>query len=103
MQGLGTEGGPENPIWTFAKKWNVSNTYSDYDSILTYNETGAVNFTYLIDDFEDAWSTFEQTAGTILTENLQDRSMRAGISAAGFKPKKNMAAQAAEWWEWGKI
>jgi polyamine oxidase len=36
----------------------------------------------------------------ILTENLQDRSTRAGISAAGYKPKYNMAAQAVEWWEW---
>ena len=26
--------------------------------------------------------------------------MRAGISLAGWKPKKNMAAQAVEWWMW---
>ncbi|PVI02146.1 polyamine oxidase-like protein [Periconia macrospinosa] len=100
IQGLGTEGGPENPIWTFGKKYNISNTYSDYESILTYNETGAVDFTNLIGDFETAWTDFEQAAGTILTENLQDRSFRAGLSQAGWKPKKNMAAQAAEWWEW---
>ncbi|KAF2656312.1 polyamine oxidase-like protein [Lophiostoma macrostomum CBS 122681] len=100
VQGLGTEGGPENPIWTFAKKYNVSNEYSNYSSIASFNETGAVDYLSLIDDFEDAWSIFEQNAGYVLTENLQDTSMRAGISLAGFKPKKNMMAQAVEWWEW---
>ncbi|KAF2644543.1 polyamine oxidase-like protein [Massarina eburnea CBS 473.64] len=100
VQGLGTESGPENPVWTFAKQYNISNTYSDYDSILTYNETGAVNFTNLIDKFEDVWTEFEQNAGTIITENLQDPSFRAGLWQAGWKPKKSMAAQAVEWWEW---
>jgi polyamine oxidase len=100
VQGLGVEGGPENPIWTFAKQYNISNTYSDYDSILTYNETGPVNYTSLLDDFEDVWTVFEQEAGTLLTTNQQDRNMRAGVSLAGWKPKKNMMAQAVEWWEW---
>ncbi|KAF4312532.1 Amine oxidase [Botryosphaeria dothidea] len=100
IQGLVTEGGPENPIWTLGKKYNVTNTYSNYSSILTYNETGAVDYTSLLDDFEDAYATAEQNAGYIVTENLQDMSTRAGFSLAGWKPKKNMAAQAVEWWEW---
>ena len=100
VQGLGSDGGPENPIWTFAKEYNITNEYSDYDSIETFNETGAVNYTDLIDDFEDAWSTFEQNAGYILTENLQDTSFRAGLSLVDWKPKKDMAKEAVEWWEW---
>lgn len=28
VQGLGSPGGPENPIWTFAKQYNISNTVS---------------------------------------------------------------------------
>ncbi|KAB2579355.1 Polyamine oxidase [Lasiodiplodia theobromae] len=100
IQGLGSEGGPENPIWTMGKKYNVTNTYSNYSSILTYNETGAVDFTYLLDEFEDAYAIAEQNAGYIVTENLQDTSTRVGFSLAGWKPKKNMAAQAVEWWEW---
>ncbi|KAL1652017.1 hypothetical protein SLS58_000140 [Diplodia intermedia] len=100
IQGLGSEGGPENPIWTMGKKYNVTNTYSNYSSILTYNETGAVDFTDLLDDFEDAYAIVEQNAGYVVTENLQDSSVRAGFSLAGWKPKKNMAAQAVEWWEW---
>jgi polyamine oxidase len=102
VQGLGGQNGPENPIWTLAKKYNVTNTYSNYSSILTYNETGPVDYTSLLSDYEDqAWSIFEQKAGTILTENLQDRSMRAGLIQAGWTPKKlDMAAQAVEWWMW---
>jgi polyamine oxidase len=59
VQGLVSEGGPENPIWTLAKKYNLTNTFSDYSSILTYDETGAVNYTYLLDDYEDSYSTRE--------------------------------------------
>ncbi|KAL8713292.1 MAG: hypothetical protein Q9220_002491 [cf. Caloplaca sp. 1 TL-2023] len=73
--------------------------YSDYDSIETFNETGAVDFTDLLDDYEDAYSTLEQDAGYILTQNLQDRSVRSGLSLAGWKPAKDPAAQAVEWWE----
>ncbi|ORY08078.1 hypothetical protein BCR34DRAFT_488952, partial [Clohesyomyces aquaticus] len=100
VQGLGTEGGPENPIWTEAKRYNITNTFSDYDSILTYNETGYVNYSSLLSTFEDSYATMEQAAGVLLSKNLQDQSTRAGLSLAGWKPKKNMAAQAVEWWEW---
>ncbi|KAL8825779.1 MAG: hypothetical protein Q9191_004200 [Dirinaria sp. TL-2023a] len=74
--------------------------YSDYDSIETFNETGAVNFTYLLDEYEDAYSTVEQDAGYMITENLQDRSFRSGLSLAGWKPRQNKAQQAVEWWEY---
>lgn len=99
VQGLVSEGGPENPIWTLAKKYNLTNTYSDYSSILTYDQTGAVNYTYLLDDYEDSYAILEQDAGDILVQDLEDRSYRAGLSLAGWKPKKNMQQQAAEWWE----
>ncbi|KAI4252646.1 MAG: hypothetical protein LQ352_004169 [Teloschistes flavicans] len=82
-----------------AKKYNLTNTYSDYSALTTFNETGAVNFTGLLDDFEDAYSTLEQDAGDILTQNLQDRSVRSGLSLAGWKPGKDAAAQAVEWWQ----
>ncbi|KAI4179106.1 MAG: hypothetical protein LQ348_005463, partial [Seirophora lacunosa] len=73
--------------------------YSDYHSLTTFNETGPVNFTGLLGDYEDAYSTLEQDAGRILTQNLQDRSVRSGLSLAGWKPEKDTASQAVEWWE----
>lgn len=100
VQGLGSPGGPVNPIWTLAQKYNLSNTYSNYSSILTYNETGYTDYSSLLDDFEDAYSSLEQDAGYILTQNLQDRSIRAGLMLADWKPKR-MEQQAVEWWEWG--
>lgn len=80
-------------------KADYERRYSDYSSIATYNETGAVNFTSLLDDYEDAYADLEQDAGYILTQNLQDRSVRSGLSLAGWKPGKDAASQAVDWWE----
>ncbi|TAQ83149.1 hypothetical protein B7494_g8527 [Chlorociboria aeruginascens] len=101
VQGLGTpdSGGPENPIWTLAKKWGLHNTYSNYSSIETFDETGAVDFSANLDTFEDAYAGVEEQAGVILVEDLQDVSMRTGLGVSGWKPKKDMRMQAAEWWE----
>lgn len=100
IQGLGTEGGPENPIWTFSKQSNLSNTYSDFSSILSYDKDGYNNFTDLIDEFEGYWDIFEQNAGTILTENLQDRSLRAGLMQSGWRAGLDAHRKAVEWWQW---
>lgn len=100
IQGLGAEGAPENPIWTFSKQSNLSNTYSDFSSILSYDKTGYNNFTDLIDQFESYWDIFEQNAGTILTENLQDRSLRAGLIQSGWRAGQDAHRKAVEWWQW---
>ena len=100
IQGLGTEGGPENPVWTFSNQSNLSNAYSDFSSILSYDWTGENNFTGLIDVFEGYWDIFEQNAGTILTENLQDRSLRAGLMQSGWRPGLDAHRKAVEWWMW---
>jgi polyamine oxidase len=89
ISGLGVEGGPENPIWTFAKQANLSSTNSDTSSVLTYDSTGYKNFTGMIDEYEERWKVFEQIAGTIMTENLQDRSMRAGSWESGWRPQQD--------------
>jgi polyamine oxidase len=86
-----------------AQKYGVNNTYSNYSSIATYDETGANDYSDLLDDFENAYSVLEQAAGSILSENLQDLSVRAGLSLSGWKPRKDMKMQAVEWWEWGMI
>lgn len=92
----------ENPIWTFAKKWDLNNTYSNYSSILTYNETGYTDYTSLLDEFETMYEGAAEQAGILLKENLQDQTARTGLALAGWKPKKDdMKRQAVEWWEWG--
>lgn len=92
----------ENPIWTFGKKWGLNNTYSNYSSILTYNETGYTDYTALLDEYEEKYDAAAEQAGIILKENYQDMTVRSGLSLAGWKPKRDdMTAQAVEWWEWG--
>jgi polyamine oxidase len=58
-----------------------------------------VDFAAAIDYFNDNYyATYEQDAGRILVENLQDTSARAAFSLAGWKPRKDPIAQAVEWW-----
>jgi polyamine oxidase len=99
ISGLGVEGGPENPVWTFSKQVNLTSAYSDTSSIMTFDSTGANNFTNIIDEYEQIWTIFEKNAGTILTENLQDRSMRAGLWQSGWRPR-DAHHKAVEWWMW---
>ena len=98
IQGLQTDDGPINPIWALAQKYGIKNTYSDYDSIETFDQTGSVNYTDLLTELDDAYTEYEVDAGYIITDNLQDTSVRAGLSLAGWKPKKDMRKQAVEWW-----
>lgn len=102
IQGLGASDpdAPENPVWTFSKKWNVSNIYSDYDSILTYDQTGANNYSDILDDYDDASDIAVADAGYLLAENLQDISARTGLSLAGWKATGDMHMAAVEWWNW---
>jgi len=105
VQGLdsGVPGGPVNPIWLLAQKYNLSNTYSDYDSILTYDQNGYNDYTDILVAFEDAYAILEEDAGYILMDNLQDRSTRAGLRLSGWEPRAmgdmQMIAEATEWWE----
>jgi polyamine oxidase len=99
IQGIGSPGGPENPIYTFAKQVNLTNTYSNFSSILTYDQTGANDFSDLLDAYEERYAVAEQNAGTILTQNLQDRSIRAGFMQSGWRAN-DAHRKAVEWWEW---
>lgn len=85
-----------------AKKYNLKNYYSNYSSILTYNETGYTDYSHLLDVYSEASTKAGENAGRILTENLQDQTARTGLAVAGWRPRKDdMAAQAVEWWSWG--
>ncbi|QIW99487.1 hypothetical protein AMS68_005005 [Peltaster fructicola] len=101
VQGLGTPPGPENPIWTLAKKYHLNNTYSNYSDILTYDSTGYKDYSAQLDDFENRiFDTLSADAGNILTNGLLDHSVRAGLYSAGWFPDTDPIKQAIEWWEW---
>ncbi|KAA8642027.1 hypothetical protein EYZ11_006439 [Aspergillus tanneri] len=101
VQGLGVPGGPENPIWTLAKEFNLATTPSDYDNVSTYNEHGYKDYSHLLAKYDEAADVACQKAGAILKDNLQDQSAEAGLALAGWKPKSDdMEAQAVDWWKW---
>ncbi|RYC78450.1 hypothetical protein BFJ63_vAg18675 [Fusarium oxysporum f. sp. narcissi] len=100
VEGLESPTGNVNPIWALAKKHGIKNQYSNYSAILSYDQGGANDYLDLINKFDEKFEIAAQDAGYIMTGNLQDTSVRAGLSVTGWKPKKDMHAQAAEWWGW---
>lgn len=66
---------------------------------MTYQTNGPVNYIDRFDTFGDAYSIVEQDAGKILHENLQDRSFRAALNLAGWRPVGDAQAQAVEWYQ----
>lgn len=82
----------------------MKNTYSNYSSILTYNETGLTDYSKLIDEYSEANEKMSATAGRLLVNNEQDQTVRAGLALAGWNPKhSDMAAQAVEWFNFGTL
>ncbi|KAL5363028.1 amine oxidase [Aspergillus floccosus] len=100
VQGIGSNT-TENPIWHLAKKHNLKNHYSNYDSILTYDEHGYVDFQNVLDEYDEASEKASQEAGRLLVQNVQDMTARSGFALAGWNPgHDDMKAQAVEWWNW---
>ena len=77
----------------------MNNVFSNLSSILTYDSSGQVDYLDKLDAFEEAYATVEQDAGYILLQNKQDRSFRAGLRLAGWRPESDPQAQAVEWYE----
>ena len=100
VQGIHSPGGPVNPIWKLARKYDLETSYDNDSSLITYDQTGRSDYSHLIDSVGNKWDAAAAEAGKVLSDNLQDTNVRAGFSAAGWNPKKNMHAQAVDWWNW---
>lgn len=86
-----------------AKRYRLSTSTSDFDSLLTYNETGSVDYSDLIGKYSGTAKNLSRQASTIQDKNLPDETVRTGLTIAGWKPRKSdMAAQAAEYLGWGE-
>lgn len=86
-----------------ANKYNVTNTYSNYSSILTYDESGFNDYSALIDEYDEVAGIVDENAGYLISQNLQDQTGRTGLAVAGWRPElTEMKKQAAEWWGWGE-
>ncbi|THC91472.1 hypothetical protein EYZ11_009055 [Aspergillus tanneri] len=90
-----------SPICMYAQKYHLQNTLSDYDSIVTYDESGATDYHGILEAYTRAKKIASQDAGRILTDNVQDQTARTGLAMAGWRPRMDdMKAQAVEWWNW---
>ena len=87
------------PLATYIATFLTIYSYSDYSNLETFTQEGDVDYLDLFDTFEDRYSTVEQDAGYILTESLEDRSLRSGFDRAGWKPDQDNKAQAVEWFK----
>ncbi|KAK1621999.1 amine oxidase [Colletotrichum phormii] len=94
----------ENPILTMVKKYNLTNTPSDFSNVTAFNETGQLDYGNSTNKFEElnelydkATKKYQYDAGEIILKNQQDRSARSGLAIAGWKPGSDPLAQAVEW------
>lgn len=87
-----------------AQKYNLTTALSDFTSMQTYDDTGSVDYTYLLDEYEIASKKMAEIGSVILKNNLQDMSIRQGMALGGWKPKvDDMAAQAVDWLRGGVL
>ena len=102
IQGLGSEGGPENPIWTLAKQYGIANKYSNFSNLHTFTEWGPTDFGNRSKRLEAAFKVAGQHAGRLLTDNLQDTSLRAALALRRWRPgpTADPIGQALEWFLW---
>ncbi|KAJ7707536.1 amine oxidase [Mycena rosella] len=88
IQGTQVGDGPANPILTLAKKHGLKTAESDfYESIVTYDETGAVDYLTTLANAVDAYTNLTVVGGGRVPKKQVDTTCRTGYSLVGVKPK----------------
>ncbi|KZT69427.1 amine oxidase [Daedalea quercina L-15889] len=88
VQGTQTGDSPVNPIWTLVQKHGVKTQFNDWsNSVVTYDETGAVDYLDIFNDSDDQYDDLTVNAGARVQRQLVDLTARAGYSLIGAKPK----------------
>ncbi|GJE95734.1 amine oxidase [Phanerochaete sordida] len=96
VQGTRRGDGPENPVWTLAKKHGLKTQKSKYfDGLTTYNESGQVDFRHHVKASSKNFDRLVASAGMRVPEGLVDASARTGYSLTGSHPHtaEEMAAE----------
>jgi polyamine oxidase len=80
-----------------AKKYNIANHVSNFSSLMTYNETGQVDFLDKLVEFDTAYSSVQQSVARSSNKKGQDEDLRSALKVAGYNPDKDPQAQAIDW------
>ncbi|KAI0087580.1 amine oxidase [Irpex rosettiformis] len=88
VQGTRHDDGPENPVWTLAKKHHLDTRLSSYfEGLATFDEDGPVNYTDVIEAASRNFDKLIASAGARLPKSLVDASARTGYSLTGSRPQ----------------
>ncbi|KAF7357089.1 Amine oxidase [Mycena sanguinolenta] len=88
IQGTQEGDGPANPILTLAREHGVKTVDSDfYGSVVTYDETGMVDYLDVLNDAVDAYNNLTVVGGGRVPTKQVDTTCRTGYSLIGAKPK----------------
>ena len=84
-------------------RYNLANVYSDYESLLYYNESGPIdedylNITAIFGAYDDSFGSYIAAAGYRQEQGLIDQNVKTGLSLNGWTAK-TPAEMAVEWWE----
>ncbi|KAJ7126814.1 amine oxidase [Mycena epipterygia] len=80
--------GPKNPIQVLAQKHGLKTAESDfYTSIVTYDETGAVDYLDVLNNAVDAYTNLTIVGGARVPRKEVDTTCRTGYSLINAKPK----------------
>ncbi|KAJ7153993.1 hypothetical protein C8R43DRAFT_1186902 [Mycena crocata] len=105
IQGTQEGTGPANPILTLARKHGVKTAESDfYESIVTYDETGKVDYLGALNKSVDAYTNLTVVGGGRVPTKQVDTTCRTGYSLIGVKPKTphEMVAEYYVDWEYAQ-
>ncbi|KAF7368646.1 Amine oxidase [Mycena venus] len=104
IQGTQEGDGPANPILTLARKHGVKTADSDYESIVTYDETGKVDYLDVLNNAVDAYTNLTVVGGGRVPTKQVDTTCRTGYSLIGVKPKtpQEMVAEYFVDWEYAQ-
>ncbi|KAJ6506609.1 hypothetical protein C8R45DRAFT_894127 [Mycena sanguinolenta] len=88
IQGTQEGDGPANPILTLAREHGVKTEESDfYGSVVTYDETGKVDYLDVLNNAVDAYTNLTVVGGGRVPTKQVDATCRTGYSLIGVKPK----------------
>ena len=91
------ETGEENPLWTLAKKYNLTTMLSDSDDVLTYDQNGWFNYTDVISRAENTLDQVIDDQADRSKSKLEDLSFGQGQRLRGWKPQTPYE-NVADWW-----